>query len=83
MAISQKTSKKFPIQAPVNNNAINLRVDVSAFTQARINSNDAHRTQFPPLFRKRWNSIVREIPIEEFIIARNREGEQLIQNCFY
>ncbi len=83
MAISQKVSKKFPIRAPVDDSAINLRVDVSAYRQARIMSNDAHRTQFPHMFRLRWSSYVHQIATEEFIIARNRGGEQLIRNCFF
>jgi LmbE family N-acetylglucosaminyl deacetylase len=83
MAISRKAKKMFSIRAPVANSAINLRVDVSAHMQARINSNDAHRTQFPQGFRARWRSLVHEVSTEEFIIARHRDGEQLIQNCFY
>ena len=83
MAISQKASKKFPIATPVDNSAINLRVDVSAYRQEKIMSNDAHRTQFPHMFRRRWSSYVHQVAIEEFIIARNRGGEQLVENCFF
>lgn len=83
MAISQKANKKFRMRAPVANSAINLKVDVSAYAQARINSVNAHRTQFPHTVRERWNSIVHEVSSEEFISARNRGGEELIQKCFY
>lgn len=83
MAISQKANDKFRMRVPVANSAINLRVDVSAYAQARINSGDAHRTQFPHRVRERWNSIVHEVPTEEFIIARNRGGEELVLKCFY
>jgi LmbE family N-acetylglucosaminyl deacetylase len=83
MAISDKTSSKFPIRAPVADKAINLRIDVSDYAPARISSTDAHRTQFPSIYRQRWKSYVFNMPSEEFIIARNRAGEQLIRDCFY
>jgi LmbE family N-acetylglucosaminyl deacetylase len=83
MAISESAPKIFPVRVPVHTNAINFRVDVSAYTQKRINSNDAHRTQFPQRFRSRWRGFVQEATTEEFIIARNRGGEEIIQDCFF
>jgi LmbE family N-acetylglucosaminyl deacetylase len=83
MVISQKANDKFRMSAPVDNSAIDLRVDGSDYTQARINSGDAHRTQLPQSIRERWNSIIHEVSIEEFIIARNRSGEKLIRDCFF
>lgn len=62
MAVSNKARMAFPIRAPVQDTAIYLRVDVSAFTQARIGANDAHRTQFPSPFRDRWKRFVQEVP---------------------
>ena len=83
MAISRKAKKMFPIRAPVADSAINMRVDVSAYTQERIHSNDAHRTQFSQGFRARWRSLIHEISTEEFIIARNRSGDELMRDCFF
>ena len=83
MAVSQKAKNIFQTRAPVANNAVDLRVDVSNYEKERINSIDAHRTQFPYFFRTKWKKSMHDVSVEEFIIARNRDAQQLIQDCFF
>lgn len=82
MAISRKASSIYPIPVPIDDSLINLRVDVSDYKRTRYKSNSAHRTQFGFGQRLFWKMFVRRFPFEEFVIAGNREGEQLLKECF-
>lgn len=82
LAVSEKASNVLPFRAPVSDAAINLRVDVSSYSDARIKSHDAHRTQFSPYTRDWWKRIVQDSRFEEYIIARNRGKEAVVQAFF-
>jgi len=66
----------------VTDNAVNLHVDVSDFTDEKVNAFDAHHTQFPKPARVAYNLLVHARITEEFIIARNRDADLLLQKCF-
>jgi len=59
-----------------------LPVDVSDFTDERMEAFYAHHTQFPKRARVAYNVLVHARSTEEFIIARNRNAEFLLQKCF-
>ena len=79
------TKSLIPLSAndmDVSRQAIDLTVDVSDFTDAKVQCFQAHHTQFPQSARSAYKVLVNVRKKEEFIIARNRNAELLIQQCF-
>lgn len=66
----------------VSEHAIDLPVNVSDFTEQRIQSFDAHHTQFPKRARVAYRVLVHTRKTEQFIIARNRNANIFLQECF-
>ena len=66
----------------VSEHAIDLPVNVSDFTDERVKAFEAHHTQFPKRARIAYRVLVHTRKTEEFIIARNRNAEKLLQKCF-
>jgi len=66
----------------VSDYAVDLPVDVSDFTDERVEAFDAHHTQFPKRARVAYNVLVHTRSTEEYIIARNRNADRLMQECF-
>ncbi len=59
---------------------MNLKSD---FTDEKVQAFDAaHHTQFPKRARVAYNVLVHARKTEEFIIARNRNADILLQKCF-
>ncbi len=82
MAVSQNLKYVIPARVPVTYKTIDLEVDVSAYRKARARSVDAHRTQFRKMYGLIWRRYVHRVPIEEFIIARNKGEEKAFLECF-
>ncbi len=61
---------------------IDLPVDVLDYTNERVEAFDAHHTQFPKRARVAYNVLVHARKTEDFIIARNRKADILLQKCF-
>jgi hypothetical protein len=79
------TKEQIPISetsVDVSEHAIDLPVDVSDFTQQRVQSFDAHHTQFSKRVRIAYKIFVHSRKTEQFIIARNRHADILLQKCF-
>jgi len=79
------TKSQIPISetsADVSEHSIDLPVNVSDFTQQRVKSFDAHHTQFPKRARIAYRVLVHTRKTEQFIIARNRSADILLQECF-
>ena len=70
------------ISADVSENAIDLAVHVSDYTDQRVQAFDAHHTQFPKRARSAYKVLVHTRKTEEFIIARDRNADKLLQICF-
>jgi LmbE family N-acetylglucosaminyl deacetylase len=62
--------------------AIDLSVKVTGYTDERVHSFDAHYTQFPQRARTAYKVLVHTRRFEQFIIAGNRDADQLLQKCF-
>jgi len=66
----------------VSDYAVDLIVDVSDFTDERVEAFDANHTQFPKRARVAYNVLVHARETEEFIIARNRDEDGLKHKMF-
>jgi len=66
----------------VDKSAIDLSVKVTGYTDERVHSFDAHHTQFPQRARKAYKVLVHTRRFEQFIIAGDRDADQLLQKCF-
>jgi LmbE family N-acetylglucosaminyl deacetylase len=82
MAITNNSSPMFARGIEVSEQAVNVRVKVSKYAKQRMRALEAHHTQFTPGFRFMYKALVRSMPTEEFIIARNREAGQWLERCF-
>ena len=66
----------------VSEHAVDLRVNVSDYTDQRVQAFDAHHTQFPKGARVAYKVLVHTRRTEEFIISRNRNADDLLYKCF-
>lgn len=66
----------------VDKRAIDLSVKVTHYTNERVKSFDAHHTQFPQRARTAYKVMVHTRRFEQFIVARNRNADLLLQKCF-
>ena len=82
VAMSVQASHIYPIPAPVANQLIDMRINVSGYKRIRIRCNKAHRTQFGFGSRLFWKIYVHRFPYEEFIIHRYSDSDQMLQECF-
>ena len=79
------TKSMIPISATsvdVSEYAVDLRVNVSDYTDARVQAFGAHHTQFPKRARIAYKVLVHTRRTEEFIISRNRNANDLLHKCF-
>jgi LmbE family N-acetylglucosaminyl deacetylase len=66
----------------VSEHAVNLRVNVSDYTDARVKAFGAHHTQFPENARNAYKFLVYARRTEEFVIARNRNADAWLYDYF-
>ena len=79
------TESLIPISATsvdVSEHAVDLPVNVSDYTDERVQAFDAHHTQFPKRARIAYKVLVHTRRTEEFIISRNRNADYLLYKCF-
>lgn len=82
MAITKSFSPFYTRGIDVSEHAVNIRVDVAQYSNQRIRAVNAHQTQFSRGVRFMYKALVRTMPTEEFIIARNRDAGQWLEKCF-
>lgn len=82
MAITESMIPISAFSVYVSEHAVNLPVNVSDYNDERLKAFNAHHTQFPKRARIAYKGLVHARRIEEFIIARNRDADSLMHNCF-
>jgi LmbE family N-acetylglucosaminyl deacetylase len=82
IANSKSFSPIYPTGIDVSKHAVNIGVDVSKYTNQRTAAYGAHHTQFNRANRLMYKALVHTMPTEEFIIARNRDAGQWLEECF-
>jgi LmbE family N-acetylglucosaminyl deacetylase len=82
MAITNNLVPVYAYGVEVSKKAVNIRVNVSGFAKERVQAFEAHHTQFPSGARFMYKTFVHTMRKEDFIIARNRDADTLLQNCF-
>ena len=82
MAITKNLSPFYSGGISVSKHAVNVRVDVAKYADQRTRAVEAHHTQFNSRVRFMYKALVHTMPIEKFIIARNRDAGQLLERCF-
>lgn len=79
------TESMIPISATsvdVSEHAVDLPVNVSDYDDERVQAFNAHHTQFPKRARIAYKVLVHARRTEEYVIARNRDADKLLQKCF-
>ena len=66
----------------ISEDAVDLRVDVTGYTDERVRAFNAHYTQFPKQARVAYKLLVHARRTEEFIVSRNRNADELLHRCF-
>ena len=82
MAITKSLSPFYAMGIDVSKHAVNVHVNVTKYANQRVKAVEAHHTQFNPGFRSIYKTLVYTMPVEKFIIARNRDAGHLLKKCF-
>ena len=82
MAITESWVPFYVTGVDVSEQAVNIRVNVSDFAAERVQAHESHHTQFSKGGRFMYKTLIHTMRTEEFIIARNRDADNLLQKCF-
>jgi LmbE family N-acetylglucosaminyl deacetylase len=82
MAITEPLSPYYANGVPVPQESVDLQVKVARYNSQRIKAVEAHKTQFSKRVRTAYKLFVRGMRKEKYIVAGNRDADDLLAECF-